>query len=323
MHPLLNRKKGKSMTEWFEVSIAPRLRLITASLLVIGLSGCASNESISMVGEYAKQSTEVQNELIAVYEYTDEVRINAELMKATRDGATGADLDISTIDNEGQETLLKNLNTFSQSIYLLATDDRNEDLDKYSEKLNSSLVSLSQMPQMGEIDVKDVELLSTSVNAIARAYTEKMRYDLLKGIVIDSESIVQSALKSLESELDSWQEATRVSLEKELRIRLYLLNNPNRCENSDSKRCVTFYHSLEERADAYKKAYKIRVRINELDVKFTKLASALVNLQELNQSIIISLKNDDDLTKDAANKALKSTKTQIDAIKEFRDSLED
>lgn len=199
------------MTEWFEVSTAPRLKLIaTASLVVIGLSGCASNESVSMVGEYAKQSTEVQNELIAVYEYTDEVRINAELMKATRDGATGADLDISTIDNEGQETLLKNLNTFSQSIYLLATDDRSEDLDKYSEKLNSSLVSLSQMPQMGEIDVKDVELLSTSVNAIARAYTEKMRYDLLKEIVIDSESIVQSALKSLEGELDSWQEATRV-----------------------------------------------------------------------------------------------------------------
>ncbi len=312
------------MTKWFKVSTVPRLRFITTtSLVVIGLSGCASNESITLVGEYAKQSTEVQDVLIAVYESADDARINAELMKATRDGVTGADLNISTIDNAGQEALLKNLNTFSQSIYLLATDDRSEALDKYSEKLNSSLVSLSQMPQVGEIDVKDVELLSTSVNAIARAYTEKKRYDLLKKIVIDSENIVQSAFKSLESELGSWKKATKVSLEKELRIRLYLLNNPNRCETSENIRCVTFYHSLEERADAYKKAYEIRVRINELDAKFAKLERALVNIQKLNQSIVISLKNDDDLTKDAAKKALKSTKTQIDAIKEFRDSLED
>lgn len=312
------------MTKWFKVSAVTRLRFITtASLVVIGLSGCASNESITMVGEYAKQSTEVQDALIAVYESADDARINAELMKATRDGVTGSELNISTINNAGQEALLKNLNTFSQSIYLLATDDRSEALDKYSEKLNSSLVSLSRMPQVGEIDVNDVELLSTSVNAIARAYTEKKRYDLLKKIVIDSENIVQSAFKSLEGELDSWKKATRISLEKELRIRLYLLNNPNRCETSDNIRCVTFYHSLEERADAYKKAYEIRVRINELDAKFAKLERALVDIQKLNQSIVISLKNDDDLTKDAAKKALKSTKTQIDAIKEFRDSLED
>ncbi|HAS6046192.1 TPA: hypothetical protein I7217_21835 [Vibrio vulnificus] len=312
------------MTKWFEISAVPRLRFMTmASLVMIGLSGCASNESIKMVGEYAKQSTEVQVALIAVYESADDARINAELMKATRDGITGADLNISTIDNAGQEALLKTLNTFSQSIYLLATDDRSETLDNYSEKLNSSLVSLSQMPQIGEIDVNDVELVSTSVNAIARAYTERMRYDLLKKIVIDSENIVQSAFKSLEGELNSWKEATRVSLEKELRIRLYLLNNPNRCENNDNKRCVTFYHSLEDRADAYKKAYQIRVRVNELDAKFAKLERALVDIQKLNQSIVISLKKDDDLTKEAAKKALKSTKTQIDAIKEFRDNLED
>lgn len=312
------------MTKWFEISAVLRLWFMTmASLVMIGLSGCASNESIKMVGEYAKQSTEVQGALIAVYESADDARINAELMKATRDGITGADLNISSIDNAGQEALLKTLNTFSQSIYLLATDDRSETLDNYSEKLNSSLVSLSQMPQIGEIDVNDVELVSTSVNAIARAYTERMRYDLLKKIVIDSENIVQSAFKSLEGELNSWKEATRVSLEKELRIRLYLLNNPNRCENNDNKRCVTFYHSLEDRADAYKKAYQIRVRVNELDAKFAKLERALVDIQKLNQSIVISLKKDDDLTKEAAKKALKSTKTQIDAIKEFRDNLED
>lgn len=59
------------------------------------------------------------------------------------------------------------------------------------------------MSQVGEIDVNDVELLSTSINAIERAYTEKMRFELLKKIVIDSESILQSAFKSLEGELGS------------------------------------------------------------------------------------------------------------------------
>ncbi len=86
---------------------------------------------------------------------------------------------------------------------------------------------------------------------------------------------------------------------------------------------MTFYHSLEERTDSYEKAYKIRVRINELDAKFAKLESILFDIQKLNQSIVISLKNDDELSKDTTKKSLKTTKTQIDAIKEFRDSLED
>lgn len=310
------------MVKWFEISSTSRRKAL-AAVAVVCLAGCASNESITMVGEYAKQSTQVQEVLIGVYESTEETRINAELVKATRDGVTGEGLDISTIDNSGQEVLLQNLQTFSQSIYMLATEDRSEELDKYSDKLNSSLVSLSEMPQADGIDKKDVELLSTSVNAIARAYTEKKRYDLLKKVVIDSGKLVQSSFKSLGGELGSWKEATKVSLEKELRIRLYLLNNPNRCEGSENNRCVTFYHSLEERVDAYKKAYEIRTRLNGLDAKYAKLEDALNAIQKLNHSIVMSLKSDDELTKDAAKKALKSTKIQIDAIKKFRDSLEE
>lgn len=309
------------MVKWFKISSVFRLKVLT-SVAVICLAGCASNESISMVGEYAKQSTQVQDVLIGVYKSTEEARINAELVKATRDGVTGKGLDISTIDNSGQKALLQNLQTFSQSIYMLATEDRSEELDKYSDKLNSSLVSLSEMPQADGIDKKDVELLSTSVNAIARAYTEKKRYDLLKKVVIDSERLVQRSFKSLEDELGSWKEATKVSLEKELRIRLYLLNNPNRCEENDNKRCVTFHHSLEEMVDAYKKAYEIRAHLNDLDAKYAKLKNALNAIQKLNHSIVMSLKSDDEITKNAAKKALKTTKSQIDAIKKFHDNLE-
>lgn len=162
------------MTRWFESSIPPSLQSFTfASLAVFGLSGCASNESITMVGQYAKQSTQVQDALLSIYESADEARINAELMQATRDGVIGKGLDISTIDNASQEILLQHLHTFSQSIYHLATEDRSDTLDKYSEKLNSSLVSLSEMPQADEIEASDIELLSTSVNALARVYTEK------------------------------------------------------------------------------------------------------------------------------------------------------
>lgn len=312
------------MINWIPCSHVPKWRLnVLVSLTVFSLAGCTSNESIRMVGEYAKQSSEVENALIGVYQSTDEARINAELAQAARDGVTGKGLDIATIDNSGQEALLRNLQIFSKSLYLLATDDRGEELDKYSEKLNSSLLSLSEMPQVEGIDDKDVELLSTSVNAIARAYTENKRYELLKQIVIDSEGIVQSSFQSLERELGAWKAATKVSLQKELRIRLYLLNNPNRCETSDNKRCVTFYHSLEEKIEAYNKAYEIRMRINGLDAKYAKLERALHAIRTLNTSIVVSLQSDDDFTMDAAKKALKSTKTQIDAIKDYRDSLEE
>ncbi|WP_425608494.1 hypothetical protein [Vibrio kanaloae] len=308
----------------FQSLSASRWRFnMLASLVTVGLAGCASNESIHLVGEYAKQSTQVQGALIGVYESADDAKINAELVKAARDGMTGKGLDISTIDRSGQEALLRNLQTFTQSIYFLATDDRGEELDKYSQKLNSSLVSLSEMPQLEGFDDRDVELLTTSVNAIARAYTEKKRYDLLKKVVIDSEKIVQNSLRSLEGELGAWKAATRVSLEKELRIRLYLLNNPNRCVGSEDKRCVTFEHSLEERVDAYEKAYEIRTRLNGLDARYAKLEGALRAIQHLNQSIVVSLKSDDDVTIEAAKKAIKSTRSQIDAIKEYRDSLEE
>ncbi|EJL6463107.1 hypothetical protein IG557_06725 [Vibrio cholerae] len=300
----------------------PKVHLnVVALFAVFALVGCASNESITLVSEYADQTTKVQETLMDVYKSADEARVNAELVKATRDGVTVNGLDIVTIDSSGQERLLHNLKTFSQSIYVLATDDRTEELDNYSKKLNASIESLSELPQVGSTDANDIKLLSVSINAIARTYTEKKRYDLLKTILIDSETIIQRSFDSLKSELDSWKHVTKISLEKELQIRLYLLNNPNRCEVIEDKRCVTFNHSLEERVDAYKKTYEIKIRLNNLDSQYAKLERALSSIQDLNQSIVMSLKSDDDLTKNAAKKALQSTKVQIDAIKDFRDTL--
>lgn len=293
------------------------------TLVAVGLTGCASNESIELVGEYAKQSTEVQEALLSVYDSADEAHLNAQLVMAARDGVTGKGLDIAAINNAGQEALLHDLQRLSQSLYQLATDDRSDELDKYSEKLNASLVSLSDNPQLEGVNKGEVEILTTSVNALARAYTERKRYALLKQIVIDSEDIVQGAFQSLESELDAWKGVTRIALRKELNIRLYLLNNPNRCESSDDRRCVSFSHSLEERVQAYKTAHEIRMRLNDLDAKYAQLEQALKAIQTLNRALVASLQSDDDLSIDAAKKALKSTKVQIDAIKEYRSSLEE
>ncbi|HFQ4855089.1 TPA: hypothetical protein ACGU7E_002239 [Vibrio vulnificus] len=302
-------------------SVIPTIRFKVVLLTVVTLAGCASNESITMLTQYAEQTTKVQDALMNVYESADDARISAELVKATRDGITGNRLNIATIDNSGQELLLHNLQQYSQSIYALATNDRSEALNKYSQKLNESLVSLSESHHAEYINSSDIELLSTSVNAIARAYTEKSRYDLLKSILIDSESIIQSSYEALKGELGSWKQATKISLEKELQIRLYLLNNPNRCEELNDRRCVTFHHSLEERVNAYRKTYELKIRLNDLDANYAKLERALGAIQQLNKSIVVSLKSDDDLTKGAAKKALQSTKMQIDAIKDFRDTL--
>ncbi|MCX9564556.1 hypothetical protein IG518_18680, partial [Vibrio cholerae] len=129
-------------------------------LAVTGSVGCASNESMSLISEYAKQTSQVQEELLKVYQTADEVRINANLVEAARDGVTGKDLQFKTIDNAGQETLLQNLHDFSQSIYLLSTDDRGESLDNNTEKLNDSLMSLAENSQVNGIDSKQVEIIS-------------------------------------------------------------------------------------------------------------------------------------------------------------------
>ncbi len=297
-------------------------RLATFSV-AISLTGCASNESMSLISEYATQSSQVQNSLLDVYQEADDARVNAILASAAKDGIAARGLDVKVIDNKGQEKLLQSLQAYSQSIYALATEERGDTLDDYTEKLNSSLVSLSELPQLESINAKQVTLVSTSANALARAYTERARYQALKQIMNDSQPIIQVSLESLSGELNAWKIATKMSMENELRTRLLLLNSPDRCEKRSLAVCETFQHSLEERIDGYRKAYELRARITALDAKFAKLERALKSVQELNLAIVKSLNEDDDFSKKAAKKAIKSTKKQIDAIKTVRKTLED
>lgn len=135
--------------------------------------------------------------------------------------------------------------------------------------------------------------------------------------------MVNSTIRVLREELPAWQAALQYSLNKDLNLRTYLLNNPNRCEMVNDKRCVTFHHTLEERMDAYRKAYQLKQTLVQLDDQFAKLDEALAGLLELNSAIVASLNADDDVSLKAAKRALRSSKRQVDAIKQFNKSLKE
>ncbi|WP_330960159.1 hypothetical protein [Photobacterium sp. 53610] len=291
--------------------------------LILVISGCASHESVKLVSEYAEQSAQVQTALLGVYERTEQARVDSVLAGAVRDGVTGNDLDIKQIDNSGQIQALKHLLVFTQSINALASDEASTALNEQAEKLNTALVSLSEYPQVQGVSQEQIELASLSANALGRAYTESARYEALKRLMKASEPVIQNTIDVLRSDLPAWKQATRTSLQKELRIRLYLLNNPNRCEQSTDLRCVTFSDSLEERMEGYRKAYRIKQQLLHLDAEFIQLDKALAAVQKLNTAVVDSLESDNDLSLSAAKKAIQSTKVQVDAIKAFQKSLKE
>ncbi|SHF60433.1 hypothetical protein SAMN02745753_02308 [Marinomonas polaris DSM 16579] len=295
-------------------------RVFFVIFLSFGLMGCASNKSLGLVNNYAKQTHEVEEALLEVYQQTHNAQVDAVLAQASRDGISSNDLLIKKIDNRGQVTMLQNLLSFSQSIYLLSSDNYDEDLDSYSRQLNSSLSSLSELSSTQVIDKPQIELVSISVNTITRAYSERARYKSLKQVLISSQSIVQRSFQTLSKELQAWEMITKISMEKELRARLYMLNNPNRCE-TENARCAALFHSLEERIEAYRKAYILKSNINALNTKFKNLESALQAVQDLNIALVDSLNQTDTFSKDSVTSAIESTQIQLKKLKNFQSTL--
>ncbi|MCW4629437.1 MULTISPECIES: hypothetical protein [Marinomonas] len=110
-------------------------------------------------------------------------------------------------------------------------------------------------------------------------------------------------------------------MEKELRTRLYLLNNPDRCELNNIARCATLSHSLEERIEAYRKAYTLKSKISALSVKFENLRSSLKAVQNLNSVLVKSLSQDGEFSKESLTSAFEITKAQLKKLKEFQNTL--
>lgn len=291
--------------------------------LVLTLSACASKESVKLVGEYAKQSAKVQQTLHSMYDSADEARVNAVLAGAVRDGIPTSQLDVELIDSQGQRTALDSLLQYSKALHSLAAYDFGADIDEETAELNSSLVSIADNPLVEDVTQDQVQVASTAINALARASTESSRYKALKQVMSTSQPVVNSTISVLREELPAWQAALQYSLNKELNLRTYLLNNPNRCEVVNDKRCVTFHHTLEERMGAYRQAYQLKQTLVQLDDQFAKLDEALVGLLELNSAIVTSLNVDDDVSLKAAKRALRSSKRQVDAIKQFNKSLKE
>ena len=285
------------------------------------LTGCASNKSLVLVNNYAQKSKEVEEALLRVYEQTHKARIDALLVQASRDGIASNNINIRKIDNSGQMELLQHLLTFSQGIYLLSSESFDNELNEKSKLLNDSLISMSERLPSEVVDNSQIKIATIAINALVRARSEKARYQHLKNIVIGSNGIIQHSLESLSSELASWQRITKISMEKELRIRLYLLNNPKRCETIETAQCATITHTLEERVDAYRQAYILKSKITSLDEEFDSLRSALSVVQNLNSKLVESLKRDDDLTKSNFINVLRSAEDQIKKLQEFQSNL--
>jgi hypothetical protein len=295
-------------------------RVLLVIFVSFGLIGCVSNKSLDLVNRYAQQTHDVEEALLEVYQQTYNAQVDAVLAQASRDGISSNDLLIEKIDNRGQVAMLQDLLSFSQSIYLLSSDNYDEDLDSYSIQLNDSLSSLSELSSTQAVDKSQIELVSSSVNAITRAYSERARYKSLKQILTSSQSIVQRSLLTLSKELEAWEMITKVSMEKELRVRLYMLNNPNRCETKEA-RCAVLHHSLEERIEAYRKAYLLKSDINSLNAKFKNLENALQAVQDLNIALVDSLNQTDNVSKTSVVNAIKSAQQQLKKLKNFQSTL--
>lgn len=296
-------------------------RVLLVLVASVVLAGCASNKSLILVKNYAQQSQEVEEALLKEYEKTQEARIDAMLAQASREGISSNNLVVQRINNQGQVALLQNLLSFSQSVYILSSDNYDDELNSYSEQLNSSLSSISELSSNQASENSKIELVSTAINALARARTERARYQNLKEILIGSHDLIQSSFQSLSNELESWEMISKVSMEKELRTRLYLLNNPDRCELNNIARCATLSHSLEERIEAYRKAYTLKSKISALSVKFENLRSSLKAVQDLNSVLVTSLSQDDEFSKASLTSAFEITKAQLKKLKEFQNTL--
>ncbi|WP_418139034.1 hypothetical protein AB8616_11260 [Marinomonas sp. RS-M-Aa-14] len=143
-------------------------RVLLVLVASVVLAGCASNKSLILVKNYAQQSQEVEEALLKEYEKTQEARIDAMLAQASREGISSNNLVVQRINNQGQVALLQNLLSFSQSVYILSSDNYDDELNSYSEQLNSSLSSISELSSNQASENSKIELVSTAINALAR-----------------------------------------------------------------------------------------------------------------------------------------------------------
>lgn len=297
--------------------------VVIGTAIVFIMSGCASKESIGQVKKYAEKSAVIHKSVIEVYDTSATSRHDARLMTAVRDGSTINDLVPEKIEDSGQRETLFNLLAFSEAMNVLASDNIGNQIDEQMEKLNSSLTSLSNNPNIPAMNHTDIAWISSGIDAFGRAYTEYSRYKALKLIMHDSNSTVVETINFLRRDLPAWKIQTKVSLEKELVIQMYLLNNPNRCADHPSTTCVDFSHSIEERLSAYRKASTLKVQINQLDAQFNALDTALKSIADLHSAVIVSLDSDNDLNIAVAKKAFASSNAQIKAIRAFQKNIKE
>lgn len=143
-----------------------KLILYAISLSVL-ISGCVSKDSARLVQNYAKSSAMVEQSVLEVYDESIQARHNTKLMTAVKKGSSIKGVIPDKMEHSGQRKALASLLAFSEAIYVLSSEATGEDIDKYTEKLNGSLSSMSDNPKLPEKYKVDTTLISTGVNAIS------------------------------------------------------------------------------------------------------------------------------------------------------------
>ncbi|SIN83355.1 hypothetical protein [Salinivibrio sp. ES.052] len=290
------------------------------------LAGCTSLSSKQRVKDYATQAVSVHHALASVYRSAEQARVDAILSRAVRDGIPASDLAITAIEHSGQQQALTDLTRYANLLYALASDGHNARIDQEAEQLHDTLTSLTDNPfvrDIGGIEEADISIVSTGINALGRALTETSRHRQLRAVMEAGQPVIQQTIARLRQDLPHWQMATRVALNQALSIRMQLLNNPNRCQQSHETRCVTLHTSYDQRLKAYHHGYLIKQKLLGLEAHFARLDLALSDYVVMHDAIIASLTLDNTASRQGARRAIATTKRHLDALKDFQKPLEE
>lgn len=292
--------------------------LLASSVVVFLLAGCTSKNTKNLISQYANTSVKVEQALAKTYDKTKEDELESKVLTALRDGAAINDLKIDDIDFSGQTKTMKALINYSEALVAIASDDIFDKIDENSAKLQSSLQTLSNNPNLSAQYKVDPGVISISVNAIARGYTEYTRQKALKKILNDSNATVQASIGLLRKDIPALKMITKVSLQKNLNLRMYFLNNPNRCKTQPKATCVDFDYTIQGRIDEYKNAMAIKNRIDNLDKEFGALDSALNGLLSLGAKTVESINKDESMSYEGIQNDIETIKTHLNELKEFQ-----
>lgn len=295
-------------------------------VMTITFSGCVSKDTKQLLTQYAKASNKVQVDVLNTYDDTVKNRQEAAYSKAVRDGSSIKDLDVAEIKYSGQKKILQDLVTFSETLALMASDNFSEKIDENSLALYKSTKSLSENESIAtDIKPEDLQLFATLVNASFKSYMEYSRVQSMKELLLLSDKWIRPSIDTLNNGLESWKNLTGRSIQKQIDIKIYILNNPYAyCKvNNKDRECHILAETYTSKAQLYKEIHIQQKRLNNLDKEFKALSGSVTLLLKLHQQVIDSLEKNNFENKESILKLIDELNAQTDSVNAFRNTMEE